>query len=208
MSLGALILDYGNVLSYPQREHWPRTMAAQVGAATEAFRRAYWQHRDLYDTGLPAAEYWRRVLATLGRASLSSDHASVIDRLIQMDVASWTEYREDVWALALSFRLGGGRTAFLSNGVPEVMTRIRADRALEAWFDVVVVSCEVGVAKPDSMIYEICLSRLGTTPEKALFVDDRMENLEGAARVGIPTFHFVGEDAVSRLTRSVRSLSA
>jgi haloacid dehalogenase-like hydrolase len=56
-------------------------------------------------------------------------------------------------------------------------TLIRVRNSLEAWFDVVLVSCEVGLAKPDPAIYELCLSRLGVTARGALFVDDRIENL-------------------------------
>jgi putative hydrolase of the HAD superfamily len=130
-----------------------------------------------------------------------------MDRLVNADVASWTKYREEVWDLAESFRVNGGRTAFLSNGVPEAMARIRADRHLERWFDVVLVSCEVGVAKPDRTIFQMCLSQLGVAPNQALFVDDRIENIEGAACLGIQTFHFVGADAVSRLAGAVRALS-
>ena len=109
-----------------------------------------------------------------------------------------------MWALARVFPEGGGRTAFLSNGVPEAMARIRADRPLEQWFDVVIVSCEVGVTKPDPAIFELCLTRLNVKPRHALFVDDRTENLKGAAKVGLRTFHFAGPDAVLRLERSVR----
>jgi putative hydrolase of the HAD superfamily len=207
MPLEALILDYGNVLSHPQPRDWCQTVASQIGVPTETFRDAYWQHRRLYDAGLPAAEYWRRVLETLGYSAAASDLGAITDRLVEADVASWTEYREDVWHLAASFRLTGGRTAFLSNGVADAMARIRADRRLERWFDVVVVSCEVGASKPDPAIFEMCLAQLGVTPRQALFVDDRIENIEGAARLGIQTFHFVGTDAVSRLSQSVRSLS-
>jgi len=201
----ALILDYGNVLSQPQDEGWFELMAAEIGASGDAFRAAYWQHRASYDAGIPAREYWRRVLEMLGIDHEGEDHGLVTDRLIGADVASWTQYRDEVWALARVFREGGGRTAFLSNGVPEAMARIRADRPLERWFDVVIVSCEVGVAKPDPTIFELCLTRLKVKPRQALFVDDRIENLEGAASVGLRTFHFAGPDAVSRLERSVRS---
>jgi putative hydrolase of the HAD superfamily len=200
----ALILDYGNVLSQPQDERWFELMAGEIGASGDAFRAAYWQHRPSYDAGIPAREYWRRVLDVLGIDHGGQDHGLVIDRLIDSDVASWTQYRDEVWALARVFREDGGRTAFLSNGVPEAMARIRADRPLEGWFDVVIVSCEVGVAKPDPMIFELCLTRLNVKPSHALFVDDRTENLEGAASVGLRTFHFAGPDAVSRLGRSVR----
>lgn len=207
MPIEALILDYGNVLSHPQPKDWFEAIAAQVGVSTDAFRDAYWRHRSSYDTGLPAAEYWRRVLETLGHSSRALDQEAVVDRLVKADVASWTEYRAEVWDLAQSFRVKGGRTAFLSNGVPEAMTRIRADRPLDRWFDVVVVSCEVGVAKPDPVIFQMCLSRLGVEPGRALFVDDRIENIEGAASMGIQTFHFVGANAVSQLALAVRSLS-
>jgi len=207
MSLEALILDYGNVLSHPQPGDWFESIAAQAGVPTNAFQDAYWQHRRLYDAGLPAAEYWKRVLATLGHSPRAFDQEAVIDQLVKADVASWTEYREEIWDLAQSFRARGGRTAFLSNGVPEAMAKIRADRHLKRWFDVVVVSCEVGVAKPDPVIFQMCLTRLGVEPSRALFVDDRIENIEGAARIGLQTFHFVGTDAVSRLVQSVRSLS-
>jgi putative hydrolase of the HAD superfamily len=206
MALQALILDYGNVLSQPQDEQWFEVVAADVGVPPDTFRAAYWQHRLLYDRGLPAREYWGRVLETLGAGSRSRNDGRVIDRLIDADVASWTQYREDMWMLARSFRDGGGRSAFLSNGVPEAMARIREDRPLEAWFDTVVVSCEVGVAKPDPAIYRLCLSRIGTPPHDALFVDDRPENLEAAARLGIQTFHFFGDEAVLPLVELVRSL--
>jgi putative hydrolase of the HAD superfamily len=207
MLLGALILDYGNVLSHPQREDWFEATAAQVGAPRNDFRDAYWQHRQQYDAGLPAPEYWRRVLETLGKSSEALEHGPAINQLIEADVASWTKYREEMWVLARSFRGGGGRTAFLSNGVPEAMARIRAERPLERWFDVVVVSCEVGVAKPDPRIYQICLSRLGVEPNHALFVDDRLENIDAAARLGIQTFHFASDDPMRRLVEAVRSLS-
>jgi len=203
----ALILDYGNVLSQPQDERWFEVMAAEIGTSGDLFRAAYWRHRPFYDAGLPAREYWGRVLDTLGAGRRGQDDGRVTDRLIDADVASWTQYREDVWALARVFRDDGGRTAFLSNGVPEAMARIRADRPLETWFDVVLVSCEVGLAKPDPAIYELCLSRLGVSAHGALFVDDRIENLKAAEGMGIRTFHFNGSDAVSRLMCSVRSLS-
>ena len=197
--LSALILDYGEVLSRPQRADCVAAMAGRLGVAVEAFRDAYWRHRRPYDAGLPAAEYWGRVLETLGHGAPAADRAATLDWLVATDVASWTAYREETWALARAFRAGGRRTAFLSNGVPEVIARLRAERALDACFDVVVVSSAVGLTKPDPRIYTLCLERLGTVPERTLFVDDRAENIEAAARLGIRTLHFAGDDALDRL---------
>lgn len=192
----ALVLDYGGVLSLPQPNDWSQVVGQRLGVTADAFHGAYWQHREAYDAGLPAAEYWGRVLRYLGQ----SPQPANIETLIQMDVASWTRYREEVWDVARVFRLRGGRTAFLSNGVPEAMARIRADRHLESWFDAVIVSCEVEVAKPDPQIYQICLSRLGVDADRTLFVDDRLVNLEAAAKLGIRTLHFATKDAIKHLT--------
>ena len=205
-ALRALILDYGNVLTHVQRDHWFELMAAEVGAPGDRFRDAYWGHRHAYDAGLPAHDYWRRVAEAAGRP-VGDMPGPMIGRLIDMDVSSWAEYRDEVWDLARSFRAAGGRTAFLSNGVPETMTRLRAERALDGWFDVVVVSYEVGLAKPDPRIFELCLSRLGVHAGEALFVDDRAENVAAAERLGMRTLHFTGDDATARLLDAVRSRS-
>jgi putative hydrolase of the HAD superfamily len=193
--LRALILDFGGVLSHQQPADWYRSMAAELGVPEAAFRDAYWQHRTAYDSGLPVVEYWRRVHETLGQP----DAPTTLEHLIESDLASWTHYREEVWAMAHAFREAGGLTGFLSNSGPEMMVRVRADRSPESRFDVVIVSCEVGLAKPDPRIYELALSRLGVAAGQALFVDDREDNIEGATRLGLITLHFVDDQAVGRL---------
>jgi putative hydrolase of the HAD superfamily len=196
--LRALILDYGGVLSQQQPRDWYQSMAAELGVPEQAFRDAYWEHRPAYDSGLPVEEYWRRVHETISRPY--APHR--LDHLIESDLASWTEYREEVWAMARTFREAGGQTAFLSNSGPEMMARIRADRHLESWFDAVIASFEVGLAKPDPRIYALCLSRLAVSAGQALFVDDREDNVEAAAAVGLHTLHFVDDQGV----RSLRAL--
>ena len=199
MRPAGLILDYGNVLTHAQDQTWMDTAARRLGADAAAFRAAYWQHRHAYDAGLPAEEYWQRVV-TAARAGAPIDPAW----LIVSDVASWSVYHDEVWALAAGFRAAGGRTALLSNSGPEVMARVRADHPLEARFDAVVVSCEVGLAKPDPRIFRLCLERLGLPATTALFVDDRADNVEAAARVGLQTLQFEGPRALERLGTLLR----
>jgi len=191
------------VLTHVQRDQWLDAMAAELRVPGRRFRDAYWEHRHAYDGGLPAADYWRLVADAVGRPVDEGVQPS-IGRLIDLDVSSWVEYRDEVWDLARRFRAGGGRTAFLSNGVPEIMARLRAERALDQWFDVVVVSYEVGLAKPDPRIFELCLSRLGAQAAETLFVDDREENVSAAEQLGLRALHFSGDDAARRLMDAVR----
>ena len=195
-----LILDFGNVLTHPQDQAWMADAARRLGADPAAFREAYWRHRHAYDADLSALAYWRRVLADARPDAPPLDDPTW---LIAADVASWTVYHDAVWILADRFRAGGGRTAFLSNSGPEVMARVRADRALEARFDAVLISCEVGLTKPGAAIFRLCLERLGLTAGATLFVDDRADNIEGAARIGLRTLHFEGPGALDRLRAEV-----
>jgi len=193
-----LILDYGEVLSHPQPPESLDAMAGVLGVPVKDFADAYWQGRHDYDCGVLARDYWTRAIAALG---LPPPDDAQLAALIACDVSSWTEYRDDMWDLVREFRLAGGRTAFLSNGVPEIMARIREDRRLEDWFDAVVVSCEVGLAKPDPAIYQLTLSRLGTAPGDTLFVDDRVVNTQAAQAVGLRTLTFSRSHTVEDIRR-------
>jgi len=194
-----LILDFGEVLVRPQSAESIRVMAHLARLEVEEFRRRYWHHRPGYDTGrLSGTAYWQHVLG-VGTVSGDDPEDAAIEALKAADCTSWTHYRQDMWALAAEFREKHGRTALLSNGVPEVMGRVRAEKALSEYFDAVVVSYEVGCAKPDRRIYQFCLSALGVPAASALFVDDRRENLDAAERLGMQVLHFTGESSVAEL---------
>ncbi|CAL9333811.1 HAD-IA family hydrolase [Streptomyces sp. enrichment culture] len=58
--------------------------------------------------------------------------------------------------------------------------------------DHVVGSAHVGVAKPDPAIYALAAERAGVPAGRCLFVDDRWENVEAAAALGMTGAHFRG----------------
>ena len=48
----------------------------------------------------------------------------------------------------------------------------------------IFTSHELGARKPERRIYELVSEAVGAPPTKTLFIDDRLENVEGAARAG------------------------
>jgi len=52
-------------------------------------------------------------------------------------------------------------------------------------FDVVVISGEVGLRKPQPEIYTLALERLGISPHEAVLVDDGSPNIEAAELLGL-----------------------
>jgi len=195
----ALILDLGEVLVLPQPPELVRQMAEVAAAPLPIFRAAYWAHRPAYDLHGSHRRFWGQVLedclSPLGGAAREAASA----QLLELDIRSWTVYREEVWEIAAVFREGGGKLAVLSNGVTEILDRVRSQRDLDRTFDAVVVSCEVGCMKPDPAIFRIALERLGVAAGDSLFVDDRAVNVAGAEAIGMNALHFVGDASVPLL---------
>lgn len=62
------------------------------------------------------------------------------------------------------------------------------ESALRPFFDDAVFSCDVGILKPDPLIYNLAMERLGVLPQECVFVGDGGSNeLFGARRVGMKT---------------------
>jgi len=81
------------------------------------------------------------------------------------------------------------KTGVISNAWSGMRAYITAQKFDDA-FDSLVMSAEVGVAKPKAEIYLLALEQLGVSPGEAVFVDDFDENVEGARAVGMSAIHF------------------
>ena len=93
---------------------------------------------------------------------------------------------DEMVAAVRAFRAAGIRTGLLSNSWGP--TGASYDTALfPELFDVLVISGELGVRKPDQEIYDIALERMGLEPSELVFVDDLPGNLTPARAMGIAT---------------------
>ena len=92
-------------------------------------------------------------------------------------------------ALIAELKSVGYRVFVLSNMSKEYIEYLRK-MPVYSHFDGEVVSCEVGLTKPEKEIYTLLLERFGLEPSQTMFIDDRKENVETAAQVGIVPFHF------------------
>lgn len=69
---------------------------------------------------------------------------------------------------------------------------------LREYFHCAFSSCYVGLRKPDPAIYRRTLDILGAPPERVLFIDDRQQNVDGAALAGMRAVRFQGEGALRK----------
>ena len=185
-----LVVDWGGVLTGDMRTAMARWAAAD-GFPLDAFAAVVrdWSGRpDLAgEQGSPIPALERGELTTVdfeallaeslaSRTGRSLEAAGLLDRLFEH-----VEREDDMVALVRRARAAGLRTALLSNSWGNDYPRDGWDEM----FDVVVISGEVGMRKPEPRIFEHTLLLLGLRPQECVFVDDLPLNVEAAAALGI-----------------------
>lgn len=162
-------------------DHQPREALAAALGLTEAA---------LHDTvfACPQAQQ-----ATLGRVSARAIWDEVARRF-GLDAAGLAAFEQAFWAgdhfdVELARWAGGLRprlqTGILSNAWDSMRTLFVEDVQLYRYFDSIVISAEVGMAKPDPAIYRLCARRMGVALNEMIFVDDMPHNIDAANALGM-----------------------
>ena len=97
------------------------------------------------------------------------------------------EHAHDMNALVRRSHERGLRTALLSNSWGDFYPRDLWD----GMFDVVVISGEVGMRKPEAGIFALTLDQLDLRADECVFVDDLRHNIDAAAALGMVGVHHV-----------------
>ncbi len=83
------------------------------------------------------------------------------------------------------------KTAVLSNADSTLSRVLRDAHGIADLFDDIVVSADVGMAKPEPQIYALSAHRLGLAPGECVFIDDLQANVEAAREAGMRAVHFL-----------------
>lgn len=192
-----LIFDFGGVLMRtvtrePRRELERRLGLEADGLSAAVFGNPRWD--DVQLGRITYIEFWEDVARRLG---WDGDAKELGD-------AFWSGDRLDEELVSLIRRLRGAgfRTALLSNA-PSHLRRFVEEMGIADAFDVIVISAEEGLMKPDSAIFELALARLGVRAEEAVFVDDFRVNVAAARQIGLHALRFRG---LAPLRKQLREL--
>jgi putative hydrolase of the HAD superfamily len=187
LALRAVVFDYGIVLTGPPDPEALANLLRISGLPQESFEPRYWANRQPLDEGkLTGITFWQKFLHEAG---LPPDQA-MVEELNHWDGRLWTVQNPAMVAWQLAIKERGLRTAILSNMSDNVLGNIEREFAWIHRFDVLVWSCQVGLAKPDPAIYRHTLDELGSRLEETLFIDDRQENVEAARALGIQAIQY------------------
>ena len=126
---------------------------------------------------------WRLSLSALGvhDVALADDMADAFRRIRRAHPGIDPEADTVLGDLARDHALG-----IVTNGAASVQRAKLAATTLERYFQTVVISVEVGFAKPDERIFRLALDRLGSAASEAAMVgDSRPRDVAGAHATGL-----------------------
>ncbi|MDR3736977.1 MAG: HAD family phosphatase [Acidobacteriaceae bacterium] len=199
MSLRAVVFDYGMVLTGTPDQTAHAEMVRITGLPVDEFERLYWADRHAYDEGkLTGVTFWQKLLRDGGLA-LPED---AVHALNAADARMWTTESPEMVAWQARLKQRGLKTAILSNMGDAVLASILKAYAWIENFDVRVWSYQLKIAKPDPGIYRHTLAELGVEPGEALFIDDKLENVEAARALGMKAVQF---STVARLREDLKA---
>jgi putative hydrolase of the HAD superfamily len=198
-SIRVVVFDYGNVLSLEQTLEDMKAMAVVCDVAHERFPELYWKLRPPYDRGdIDGPTYWRAV-AGQQELGLSKDQTAT---LIKLDSESITRPNQGTVRWAELLHHEGFLLSLLSNMPLELSRHVTKSFPSLSTFECLIYSCDYGSIKPELAIYRNCLELLQVAPQDILYLDDRAENVEAAAGLGINSVLF---DTVEKTAARVES---
>lgn len=190
--LDAVIFDYNGVIGLqPTVPMWSRLaeLAGWHADQLELFQNAFWSAREPYDSGeFGDADFWTAVLG-------HRPDPELLTRLRAVDTALWTRTDDRVVALLHRARRADLPMVLLSNAPHPVSDALDASDWRTLLTDA-LYSARLGMNKPHPDTYRNALAATGVRdPSRVLFVDDRADNCQAAARLGLRALHYTGSPA-------------
>lgn len=201
MRYKALIVDFGGVLTTPLQDamvQFAEEHGIELQDLVRAALRAYSGGEDdlvvRFETGhLTEAEFalaFAQRLSEITGTSIESE--GLLERLF-----GTLKLEDDMIAAVERARSAGFKTALLSNSWG---LGLYPRKVLDRICDVVVISGEVGLRKPDPAIFTMTTEKLGLEPNTCVFVDDHPGHLKAAAETGMTTvLHRTPRETISQL---------
>ncbi|HEY1603998.1 MAG TPA: HAD family phosphatase [Allosphingosinicella sp.] len=190
----AVIFDVGNVLYGWDPEAFLARQIPEDAARLRFIEDVdLWRWHDTLDGGRPFDE------AAAELSEQFPDYAALIAAWGERFGETITDPIPGVHEIVRALDVRGIPLFAITNFSADFWRPFRArEDAFFARFRDIVVSGEEKLLKPDPALYYRALDRFGLKPAEALFVDDRLINVEGAEAVGMKAHLFIDAEDLRR----------
>ncbi len=76
----------------------------------------------------------------------------------------------------------------------KIVSKATSGKRIQNYFDTVYYSHKVGMRKPDAEIFEMVVEKNGLVKANTLFIDDTLEHIESAKKLGLHTWHLINQE--------------
>lgn len=173
-------------------------MAAIAGVSPETFRNNWAPksavHRQKYFKGqLDSPAYFTAVLTNMGKEA----SPAIVNNISQIRLAMREQVRlfDDTIPVLEQLKSEGYTLGMISN-LGNLWGRFIERLPITDYFQVITLSYEIGLAKPEPEIYLTTAKQMGFTPEQCAFIDDQPDYVLAAEEVGMTGFWLnrIGKD--------------
>lgn len=93
-------------------------------------------------------------------------------------------------------RKNGYQTLFLSDNVKDAIEYLQKQYNFTENFDDGIYSHQIGIRKPNPLLYQCLLKKTNNKPEDCIYIDDKPKYLEPAQELGMLTGQFVNPNSL------------
>nr|WP_233175941.1 HAD-IA family hydrolase [Dyella sp. ASV24] len=197
-----IFFDYDGVLTTDKNGSLTtcRYLSEASGVAFSSISTALQPYAGALFTGkVRHAEIWPGVCETLG---------ADLDIRLLFEAFESTPLNAPMVSLARKLQANHSIGIITDNPIDR-MDHLRAYQNLDALFDPIVASAEIGSSKHGQEIFLSAMSRAGATPEQCIFIDNSEPNVVMARTLGMHAiFHDDGKNDIDALASELRRFGA
>ncbi|MFN5199491.1 MAG: HAD family hydrolase [Planctomyces sp.] len=182
MVIRTCFFDMGNVLVHFSHDRMCRNIADLSGLSEAAVRQFLMteQRQWMMERGeLSEADFCSQLSQYCGRSLKPDTVCEALGDIFQLN--------DSIVPVLQQLKAAGQRLVLLSNTSMAHVRFIERHFQVLDYLDARVLSCEVGVMKPDEPIFQAALAQAQCPPENCFYTDDIEAYTAAAARLGIQT---------------------
>ncbi|HSX37750.1 MAG TPA: HAD family phosphatase, partial [Chlamydiales bacterium] len=175
----AVVFDWGNVLAFENRSTVVDFMCETFHFSEADFEAANAEKRKAVKAGKSDVEFWLQFADKRGVAlgdEWPASYQAILKKSVGVD--------EEMLAIVSELKSQQIPVGLLSN-INDKYTKLIRDFGFYEPFDPCLLSCEMGLEKPDPKAYQLLLEKLALPADEIVFIDDKEENVEAAKKLGI-----------------------
>ncbi len=187
----AVVFDFGGVMNgEPDREMIAQFLRESFQLSEADFEKINQEKRKAVRDGKTDQEFWLGY-AKQQQIELPSNWADTFRSVLKASIRA----RDEMYQLVDELKEKQLQIALFSN-IDHRLAKIIRDFGLYEAFNPCILSCEIGVEKPNVKAYKILVERLNIPPTDIIFIDNKLENVEKAKEIGIDGILFESHEQI------------